>query len=237
MSRRPDADPPKHLRVPVRARRAAGIILAFTLLAVAGAVRANEASAGAGERPPAEPGWFARAFGEVHVGAGVGLQLRWPHVAGKLIPASVTWKDDRYELFGGYFQDAQVNGYRLDGYPAHIGWAPQHRIVALSRRFNLVDRERLRVFVGIGVAYKDTTLCHSIDAANDRTITLDYTEPVYHGCDKLNGSHLNYLPQLGVRYYNASRSQGIELAFKHLSNAGLASPNVGENFLALELIF
>jgi hypothetical protein len=237
MSRRPDADLRKHSRVPVRARRAARLTLAFTVLAVTGAARADDAPAGAAERLPESPGWLERTFGEVHVGAGVGLQLRWPHVAGKLVPASVTWKDDRYELFGGYFQDAQVNGYRLGGYPAHIGWAPQHRIFALSRRFNVVETSRWRAFLAIGVAYKDTRLCHSIDAANDRTVTLDYFEPVYHGCDKLNGSHLNYLPQFGVRYYNANRSQGIELAFKHVSNAGLASPNVGENFLALELIF
>ncbi|MBS0395365.1 MAG: acyloxyacyl hydrolase [Proteobacteria bacterium] len=165
------------------------------------------------------------------------MQLRLPHVAGKLVPASVTWRGDRYELFAGYFQDSVVNGYRLDGYPAHVGWAPIHKIVAVSRRFNVVDRPRLKAFAGVGAAYKATTLCHSIDAANDRTVTLDYVEPVYHGCDKLNGSHLNYLSQVGLRYYSADRSSGIELAFRHLSNAGLASPNVGENFVTLELLW
>ncbi|MBS0373490.1 MAG: acyloxyacyl hydrolase [Proteobacteria bacterium] len=218
-------------------RHALTALAAGAWLALGAAAVADEAPTVPGTRTSEPPGWFARTLGEVHVGAGVGLQVRWPHVAGKLIPASVTWKEDRYEFFAGYFQDSQVGGYRIGGEPAHVAWAPQHRVFALSRRFNVVETAHWRAFVGIGVAYKDTRLCHSIDAANDRTVTLDYYEPVYHGCDKLNGSHLNYVPQAGVRYYNQQRSQGIELAFKHLSNAGLSSPNVGENFLALELIF
>lgn len=187
--------------------------------------------------PAREPGWLARTFGDLHPSAGVGLAVRWPHVSGKLVPVSLTWKEDRYELFAAYFQNEVVGGYHIDGEPAHIGYAPPHFTYALSRRFNVVDHARLKAFAGIGVAYEGTKLCKTVDEANDRTITLDYFEPVYRGCDKLNGSHLNYLLQLGARFYNADRSQGIELAYRHISNAGLAPPNLGDNFLTLVLVF
>jgi Lipid A 3-O-deacylase (PagL) len=215
-------------------RRASAVVLATLLAAVALPGRADEAPAppAAAAAPAPEPGWLTRTFGEIHPSAGVGLALRWPHVSGKVAPVSITWKEDRYELFAAYFQNEVVGGYHLQGEPAHIGYAPPHFTYALSRRFNVVDRDRIKAFAGIGVAYEGTKLCRTVDEANDRTITL-----VYHGCDKLNGSHWNYLLQLGVRYYNADRSQGIEFAYRHISNAGLAPPNLGDNFLTLLLVF
>ncbi len=233
---RPSAAPPHRTL-----RRAPLGVLATLLATLALPGRADEAPATApptaAATPVAAPGWLTRAFGEIHASGGVGLALRWPHVSGKVAPVSVTWKEDRYELFAAYFQNEVVGGYQLQGEPAHIGYAPPHVTYALSRRFNVIDRDQLKGFAGIGVAYEGTKLCKTVDEANDRTITLDYSEPVYHGCDKLNGSHWNYLLQLGVRFYNAARSQGIEFAYRHISNAGLAPPNLGDNFLTLVLVF
>jgi hypothetical protein len=112
--------------------------------------------------------------------------------------------------------------------PAHIPLAPPLWAFMVSRRFNLVERPQFRAFPGFGVAYLDTQPCGSPADANDRTPHLDYYEPMYHGFDKLNGSGLNYTLQLDVRLYNGSHSDGVAVAYRHISNAGLTNGNRGE---------
>jgi hypothetical protein len=174
---------------------------------------------------------------ELHPGLGLGVTFRDSHITGKLVPASITWKDNRYEFFAAYFRDQRIDGFRYQGYPAHIGLAPPMWAFSVSRRFNFIDRARFKSFLGLGVAYLDTTPCVSPDEANNHTPRLDYNERVYHGCDTLNGSRFNYALQLGFRLYNHDRSQGLDFAYRHISNAGMTSGNRGEDFVNALLVF
>ena len=69
------------------------------------------------------------------------------------------------------------------------------------------------------------------------TPVLDAYERVYHGCNKLDGSRLNYALQLGVRAYMADRSQGLELVYRRISDAGMTNGNRGEDFVTALLVF
>lgn len=180
----------------------------------------------------------ARSFWrDLHPGLGVGATFRSGKVTGKLVPASVTWHDDRYEFTVAYFRDQTISGIRYQGYPAHEGLAPPLWAFTLSRRFHFYDRPQFKAFLGLGAAYLDTHPCSNSAEQNDHTPVLDYYEPVYHGCDKLNGSRLNYALSLGIRLYNRDRSQGLDFTYRHLSNAGMTSGNRGEDFITGELVF
>jgi hypothetical protein len=188
--------------------------------------------------PTAAPAAPAKSvWSEVHPAAGVGITIRTNKITGKLVPASVTWKDDHYEFFVAYFRDQEVPDLTYQGFPAHIGLAPPMWAYALSRRFNFVDRQQLKAFAGVGVAYLDTHPCDTAAQANDMTPALDAYERVYHGCNKLDGSRLNYALQLGVRLYMADHSQGVELVYRHISDAGMTNGNRGEDFVTAALVF
>ncbi|GEM_PF-5574376 len=209
-------------------RRAPSIACAFALLLGNAAVRADEPA-------PALAG--GGVFGDVRVAVGIGATFRSGDITGKLAPAAVTFAGDRYEVFLAWFRDQDRGGLRLNGYPAHIGLAPPLWALTASRRFLFVDRPRVQAFFGAGIAYLDTSPCGSVDAQNDRTPQYDYLEPVYHGCDKLNGSRLNYTLSLGTRIYGADRSFGLDLAYRHISNAGLTNGNRGEDFVTAQIVF
>ena len=210
----------------VRAKRLAGATLLLVATALA---RADEAP------PPAPAG--GGVFGDVRVALGVGVTFRSKEITGKLAPAAVTFDHDRYEVFLAWFRDQDIGGQQLNGYPAHIGLAPPLWALTASRRFLFIEREHVEAFFGAGVAYLDTSPCGSVTAQNDRTPVLDYTEPVYHGCDKLNGSRLNYALSLGTRLYGTDRSFGLDLAYRHISNAGLTNGNRGEDFITAQIVF
>lgn len=176
-------------------------------------------------------------FGDLRPALGLGATFRSSKVTGKLVPASLTWHDNRYELFVAYFRDQEIGGLMLNGYPAHIGLAPPLWAVSLSRRVQFVDKPRFKAFVGFGGAWLDTQPCQTLDQANDRTPHLDYYEPVYHGCDKLNGSRLNFALQLGARVYSTEGGVGIDLTYRHISNGGMTSGNRGEDFVTAQFVF
>jgi Lipid A 3-O-deacylase (PagL) len=55
--------------------------------------------------------------------------------------------------------------------------------------------------------------------------------------DELNGSHLNFAEQLGVRFTRCAAGAGFELALRHMSNAGLKRPNKGQDFVTVIYVF
>jgi hypothetical protein len=195
------------------------------------------ASSGADPALPAPANFVATLLAELHPALGLGATLRTRTVTGKLVPVSIAWRDNRYEFFAAYFRDQEFSGLTYQGYPAHIGLAPPLRAYSLSRRFNVLDRRHLKLFAGVGAAYLDTRPCATLDEAHDRTPRLDYNERVYRGCDKLNGSRLNFALQLGIRVYNHDESAGFEFAYRHISNAGMTSGNEGEDFVTAMLVF
>jgi hypothetical protein len=185
----------------------------------------------------AQPSLAQGLLGDFRPALGLGATIRSDKITGKLVPASLTWYDNRYELFVAYFRDQEISGLRLNGYPAHIGLAPPLWALSFSRRVQFVDRPRFKAFLGVGGAWLDTSPCQSPDQANDRTPHLDYYEPVYHGCDKLNGSRLNFALQLGARLYSTDGGIGVDLTFRHISNGGMTSGNRGEDFVTAQFVF
>ena len=200
----------------------------------------DDVTKGSGATPSSGPSTqlegLSAFWKEVHLAAGLGLTYRTV-VTGKLVPVSATWNDNRWEVFAAHFRDQTIGGLRYQGYPAHEGLAPPMWAATVSRRFNFVDHQKFQSFVGIGAAYLDTNPCPNSATANDHTPVLDYNEYVYHGCDKLNGSKLNYSLQLGMRFYDRDRSHALEFTYRHFSNAGMTSGNRGEDLLTAMLVF
>jgi hypothetical protein len=81
-----------------------------------------------------------------------------------------------------------------------------------SRRWTFIRKPGAKFFFGLGGAYK--------------------TER-----DGLNGSHLNFAEQLGVRFSRSAVGPGFEIAVRHMSNAGLKKPNKGQDFVTLIYVF
>jgi len=193
-------------------------------------------TAPAPECPSARDTSLSSFWRDVHLAAGLGLTYR-TRVTGKVVPASATWNDNRWEFFTGYFSDQKLGGLIYQGYPAHEGLAPPMWAFTMSRRLNFVDRRQFQSFVGFGAAYLNTSPCQNSATSNDHTPVLDYYEYVYHGCDKLNGSKLNYALQIGMRFYDRHRDHALEFAYRHFSNAGMTSGNRGEDLLTALLVF
>jgi Lipid A 3-O-deacylase (PagL) len=82
----------------------------------------------------------------------------------------------------------------------------------LSRRWAFIRKPEAKVFFGFGGAYKTET-------------------------DGLNGSHLNFAEQLGVRFSRSAAGPGFEFAIRHMSNAGLKKPNKGQDFVTAIYVF
>ncbi len=210
--------------------------LIAALLAATSILAADAAPSDTVAAPTGETSTWLERIEAVHPALGLGVTVRGG-ITGKLAPGSLTWDDGRWELFLAYFRDQRRGGLTLNRYPAHIGLAPPMWALTASRRFQFIERPRFRAFAGIGIAYLDTHPCTSSAAQNDRTPVLDYYETVYRGCDKLNGSRLNYALQLGARLYSADHGMGLEFAYRHFSNAGLTFTNLGEDLVTAMLVF
>lgn len=81
----------------------------------------------------------------------------------------------------------------------------------LSRRFGVFRSNGNDIFVGLGGAYKSET-------------------------DRLNGTRLNFAEQLGWRFANTA-GPGFEVVIRHVSNAGIKTPNKGEDFIIAAIVF
>jgi hypothetical protein len=144
-----------------------------------------------------------------HLALGTGMSLQYDGTSTTPLGlATWTWDDDRYELAAFRFVTAQR---RLGETLARPNWAFE-----LSRRWrlnwSLIDRSGLQLFVGGGAAYKTET-------------------------DELNGSRLNFAEQLGWRFPRQENGGQVEFAIRHISNAGLKKPNMGQDFLTLAYVF
>jgi hypothetical protein len=85
--------------------------------------------------------------------------------------------------------------------------------ISASRRWRLVTQPTWRLFFGFGVSYKTQE-------------------------DALNATHWNFPSSLGVRL-NHIRGRGpeMELALRHWSNAGIRTPNRGQDFFTVTIAF
>jgi Lipid A 3-O-deacylase (PagL) len=148
-------------------------------------------------------GWSRVLDGHLALGAGTTYQYDGSRGT-TLGLATYTWRDDHYELAAFRFLTAQT---RLGETLADPSW-----VFEFSRRWQLLVRSGLRLFVGGGAAYKNRT-------------------------DNMNGSHLNFAEQLGWRFPRQANGAQVEFAIRHISNAGLKKPNKGQDFLTLAYKF
>jgi Lipid A 3-O-deacylase (PagL) len=133
----------------------------------------------------------------------------WAKTDGIVVPFILDLSEGRYELGAFRFTTAQ--------YLEFHGNLPAYRFAnpfwgfSGSRRWRVIGRGSVRVFLGLGAAYKGET-------------------------DYLDGSHWNFALQLAVRW-RISHAVDMELAIRHWSNAGIKLPNHGQDFATLTLVF
>lgn len=148
--------------------------------------------------------------GYCQVSAGVGETYHfWGRTGGIVVPVTLTWDRDRYELGAFRFttrQELEYDGREPDKRVARPYWG-----FSVARRWELFGPADARFFIGLGASYKADV-------------------------DRLNSTHWNFAPQIGVRFRLTSRS-GLELCLRHFSNAGLRLPNRGEDFFTLTYVF
>lgn len=145
---------------------------------------------------------------EVLVGVG-GTYHYWAKTNGIVVPFIFDWGYGRYELGAFRFTNSQmVEVYNT--FPPRRAAGPYWGFSA-SRRWRVIGRGSVGLFLGIGVNYKTET-------------------------DQLNSTHWNFAEQIAVRW-RISHTVGMELAFRHWSNAGIKLPNRGQDFATLTLIF
>ena len=212
------------------------LLIAAAWTSVAFGAELPDPNAGVDPAPSTHTGTARDLLHDVHLGAGLGATWR-TQITGKLAPVTATWDDNRWEMLLAYFGDQKITGILYQGNMAHEGLAPPMWAFAVSRRFNFVDRHRFQAFAGLGAAFLNTTPCGNSNAANNHTPVHDYAEYVYHGCDKLNGSKLNYSLQVGMRFYDRNRDHALDVALRHFSNAGMTYGNRGEDFVTAILVF
>jgi hypothetical protein len=139
---------------------------------------------------------------EVLVGVG-GTYHYWGATGGVVVPVTLTWSENRYEL--GFFRvtTQQLLAYR-EPYARVV--AQPYGGVSLSRRWQLYESGPVRAFVGFGLAGKSES-------------------------DILSVTRWDFASQLGVRFPLPGNHRVIgELTMRHWSNAGIRLPNHGQDF-------
>ena len=164
---------------------------------------------GAMPRVGAADGWAPCHGCELRLGVG-GTYHFWGRTGGAVIPATLSWDADRYEL--GLFRMAtrQTLGEanpRTSRVLAEPYWA-----VSASRRWKLTGTSRWRVFFGFGASYKSEA-------------------------DPLNSTRWNFASQLALRVRLAGNGSDLELSVRHWSNGGIRLPNRGQDFMTLSFAF
>jgi hypothetical protein len=142
---------------------------------------------------------------EVQVGLG-GTYHFWGPTGGIVLPVTVNWSDNRYEL--GFFRVTTQQLLADHAYREARVMADPYWGMSLSRRWRLIERGPVSGFVGFGLAAK--------------------TE-----CDQLSATRLDFASQLGMRLRLPGDRVTGELTLRHWSNAGIRLPNHGQDFATL----
>jgi hypothetical protein len=144
---------------------------------------------------------------EVSLGVG-GTYHFWGRTSGIVIPVTFTFDEDRYEL--GAFRMSRAQHFYDPTFHTNLHLADPYWGFSLSRRLELVRRQHFRLFIGLGASYKTQE-------------------------NELSASLWNFAEQLGVRFLPI-RGAAIELCARHWSNAGLKTPNRGQDFATLTFV-
>lgn len=143
---------------------------------------------------------------EVHMGIG-GTYHFWGRTDGTVLPLTVSWDDNRYEV--GVFRMATPQTLSKDGASSHL--ADPYWGVSASRRFTLLERGPVRAFFGFGLSYRTES-------------------------DVLSASRWDFASQLGVHVRLPRNGTALEFCMRHWSNAGIEKPNHGQDFATLTFV-
>lgn len=144
----------------------------------------------------------------LHFGVG-GTYHYWGTTGGVVVPITVTWDRDRYEV--GAFRMASSQGFYNTRFQSSMRLAEPYWGFSASRRWELIRAPHWRLMFGLGAAYRSAE-------------------------DSLTASHWNFAEQLGLRIVPTPQT-AIELTMRHWSNAGLKLPNRGQDFATMTVVF
>ena len=142
---------------------------------------------------------------EVQAGLGATYHF-WGPTGGVVLPVTVNWSDNRYEL--GFFRVATTQLLADHAYREPRVMADPYWGMSLSRRWRFIERGPVSGFVGLGLAAKTES-------------------------DQLSATRLDFAEQLGVRFRLSGDRVVGELTLRHWSNAGIRLPNHGQDFATL----
>ena len=158
---------------------------------------------------PAEANSLCGSGGcQLLVGIG-GTYHYWAATGGIVAPIAFDWGEGRYELGAFRITTSQMLEYH-GNLPAYR-FADPYWGFSLSRRWRVIGRGAVGVWLGFGASYKTET-------------------------DDLDSTRLNFAEQLAIRW-RISHAVGMELAIRHWSNAGIRLPNRGQDFATAMLVF
>jgi hypothetical protein len=164
------------------------------------------ALAGAGTPSRAEAQSLCESC-EVQAGLGATYHF-WGPTGGVVLPVTLTWSDNRYEL--GLFRVATTQLLEDRHYHEPRVMADPYWGMSLSRRWRFIERGPLSGFVGFGLAARTES-------------------------DQLSATRLDFASQLGVRFRLPGDRVIGEVTLRHWSNAGIRLPNHGQDFATLTL--
>jgi Lipid A 3-O-deacylase (PagL) len=135
----------------------------------------------------------------------------WGETGGFVLPATLSLDQGRYEV-GVFRMTSDQTLYETLWGKSRVLARPYWGASA-SRRWQLAARPSWRLFFGFGASYK--------------------TEE-----DVLNATHWNFAEQLCVRLHHVlGEGSDMEFAIRHWSNAGLRTPNRGQDFMTVTIAF
>jgi hypothetical protein len=139
---------------------------------------------------------------EVQVGLG-GTYHYWGETGSLVLPVSVTWSDNRYELGAFRFTDQQLLPFR--GTRRERLMADPYSGASLSRRWRLFDQGPVQGYLGFGLAGRSES-------------------------DVLSATHWDFASQVGLRFRVPGNRVIGEVTMRHWSNGGIRLPNHGQDF-------
>jgi hypothetical protein len=139
---------------------------------------------------------------EVQAGLG-GTYHYWGTTGSLVLPVSLTWSDNRYELAAFRFTDQQLvplPGTHRGRLMANPYWG-----ASLSRRWRLFEHGPVQGYFGFGLAGRSES-------------------------DELTVTRWDFAEQLGLRFHLPGNRVIGEVTMRHWSNGGIRLPNHGQDF-------